>query len=263
MSFVHSLCSSSKGNSTYIGDKKSGILIDAGIGIRNFTKCLQIHDVEIDAIKAIFITHEHTDHIKGLPAICSKIDIPIYGSRETLEQLIQKDMVNSKSNLNEINKRTVEVSDMQIQAFSTPHDSVNSLGYSILTSECKKICVCTDLGDVTDEVYGNLTGSDFVLLESNYDEVMLTHGDYPYFLKQRISSKNGHLSNDICSKTLVRLLNDGTSKFMLGHLSEKNNRPEIALQSALCELSLSGAKLNTDYTLIVAPIKSVGDIISL
>lgn len=261
MAFIHSLCSSSKGNSTYIGDQSAGILIDAGIGIRAFTSCLQAHDIEPDAIKAIFITHEHTDHIKGLPAVLKRVSAPIYGSRETLEQLIDKGMVGCGADLNEINRHVVCAAGMEIAAFSTPHDSANSTGYHIIMPDGKQVAVCTDLGDVTDEVYNGLRGCECVLLESNYDEGMLTYGDYPYFLKQRISSGNGHLSNDVCSKTLVRLLNDGTKSFLLGHLSENNNRPELALQSALCELSLAGARLGTDYSLMIAPIKSAGQLV--
>lgn len=263
MTFVHSLCSSSKGNSTYIGNPDCGILVDAGIGIRNFTSNMQINNTGINAIKAIFITHEHSDHTKGLIAISKRLDVPIYGSRETLEQLIAKDLVTASADLNEINKRSVSIGSMEITAFSTPHDSANSLGFSITDQSGKRICICTDLGKMTDEVYDSVKGCDFILIESNYDETMLTFGDYPYFLKHRIASDSGHLSNEMCSKTLPRLLKDGTTKFLLGHLSENNNRPEIALQASLSELFNTGAKLNGDYILSVAPVRSVGEIIEV
>ncbi len=263
MAYVYPLCSSSKGNSTYIGDKNSGVLIDAGIGIRNFTSHLQMQNIELNAIKAIFITHEHTDHTKGLTTILKKINVPIYGSRETLQQLIEKNLVNGTSDLNEINKKSVSIADFEVSAFTTPHDSVHSLGYKITTNDDKKLCVCTDLGHMPDDVYDNLKGSDFILLESNYDDAMLTYGDYPYFLKQRISANNGHLSNKMCSQTLTRLLADGTTKFILGHLSENNNRPHLALETALSELSNVGAIHNQDYILSIAPVKCVGEIIEV
>lgn len=263
MSFVHSLCSSSKGNSTYIGDTKSGILVDVGVGIRIFTNALKLGSIEPRAIKAIFITHEHIDHVKGLKALTKVINVPIYGSKETLQSLIDKDLINPDADLNEINCREICTSDMQIAAFSTPHDTQKSLGFKITTPQDKTACICTDLGEVTQEVYQSLCGSDFILLESNYDYTLLTHGDYPYFLKQRIWSNNGHLSNDDCSKTLVRLIKDGTTNFLLGHLSEKNNRPELALQAALSELLSSGARLDTDYHLAIAPVRSEGNIITI
>lgn len=263
MAFVHSLCSSSKGNSTYIGDKESGILIDAGIGIRSFNSTLQLAGVSKDAIKAIFITHEHSDHIKGLSAILKNINVPIYASVETLEQLIEKRIVTAYSDLNELKDGEVTVADMNITAFSTPHDSANSQGYCIQTKEGDNLCFCTDLGGITDEIFAKLSRSKLVFLESNYDTAMLTHGDYPYYLKHRIASSRGHLSNEECSKTLARLIECGTTKFILGHLSLNNNRPELAFQAALCELLQCGAKINSDYSLMVAPPNSIGEIITI
>lgn len=249
---IYSLCSSSKGNATFVGDKTSGILVDVGISMRDLQWCLGLDDIETNAIKAIFITHEHSDHIKGLSMISRKLGVPIYASRETLEKIIEKDLVSVESNLNEINRLSVCFANLEVSAFTTPHDSAHSLGFCIRTNEQKQLCICTDLGHLSHEVYANLQGSDTVLLESNYDETMLMYGTYPYSLKRRIKSKNGHLSNDDCSKTLVQLLEDGTTKFILGHLSENNNRPEIALEAALRELSNAGATQNKDYILEIA-----------
>ncbi len=262
MTSIYSLCSSSKGNCTYIGDQSKGILIDCGIGIRIFTNYMQTYDIAQDALQAIFITHEHTDHIKGLSAILKKWNVPVYASRETLEELVAKDAVSSSANLNEINKRSVCYADMEISAFTTPHDSVHSLGYKLITNEQKQACICTDLGYMPDEVYDNLKGSDFVLLESNYDETMLKMGGYPYFLKQRILSESGHLSNENCTHTLKRLINDGTTNFLLGHLSEQNNLPHLALSSAVDGLSEIGAIHKKDYTLSVAPVRSTGAVVN-
>lgn len=260
MSYVYSLCSSSKGNCTYIGDKKSGVLVDIGIGIRDFTRFLEIQSIELSSVKAIFITHEHTDHIKGLTTILKKINVPIYASKGTLEQLIYKKIVNGTADLNEINKRSVCVDDIEISAFQTPHDAAHSLGFRVQTKQDKKICVCTDLGHMTDEIYSNLKASDFILLESNYDDMMLHNGDYPYFLKSRISGNHGHLSNEHCSRALTSLLKDGTSRFLLGHLSENNNRPHLAYETAIAGLQSIGAEVKKDYQLSVASVKCNGDI---
>lgn len=263
MAFAYSLCSSSKGNSTYIGSKTSGILIDAGLSLRGFRQKMNFIGIEPSAIKGIFITHEHTDHIKGLKAIGALVGAPIYGSRETIESLIEKNLVPVDAEIYEINKKTVELQDICIHAFSTPHDSVHSLGYTMQFCDGKTAAVCTDLGCVTDEVYASITGKDFVLLESNYDEHMLMFGGYPYMLKKRISSSLGHLSNENCADTLVELLNSGTTKFMLGHLSEQNNQPQLAMRSALDALLKTGAQLGRDYILTVAKAQSAGDIVEI
>ncbi|MEG2813242.1 MAG: MBL fold metallo-hydrolase [Oscillospiraceae bacterium] len=263
MAFLYTLCSSSKGNCSYVGDKKSGILIDAGVGIRAFTKDLQLNGINDNAVKAIFVTHEHCDHTKGLLSISRKFSIPIYGSKKTLDALIKKNVVPDNATLFEINKKCVEIENLQVSAFKTPHDSVHSLGYKIKTENDKSLCFCTDLGCITDEVYQNLKSSDVVLLESNYDDMMLKYSDYPTVLKQRIKGVYGHLSNEMCSKTLTRLLNDGTKNFVLGHLSQNNNKPELAMKSALDELSKSNAVLSKDYILTIAPAFTVGNSIEI
>lgn len=263
MAFLYTLCSSSKGNCSYIGDEKSGVLIDAGIGIRGFTKGLLLNGIDDDAVKGIFITHEHSDHTKGLLAISKKSSIPIYGSKKTLDALIEKNFVPENVQLFEIDKKSVEIANMQISAFKTPHDSVDSVGFKLKTQNDKSLCFCTDLGCVTDEVYANLKSSDIVLLESNYDDEMLRYSDYPMYLKQRIKGVNGHLSNKMCSKTLSRLLTDGTKNFVLGHLSQNNNKPELAMQSALDELLKSKAVFSKDYILTIAPAQTVGNLIEI
>lgn len=263
MPFVYSLCSSSKGNSTYIGDQRQGILIDAGLSLRQFTRQLAFHSIDPTAVQAIFITHEHSDHIRGLASIANLLKVPVYGSRETLEWLLNREHIPAGATVMEINRKAAEFAGLSVTAFTTPHDSVHSLGYRITFSNGKTACMCTDLGCVTDEVYQNLCGSDFVLLESNYDEVMLETGSYPWFLKRRIFSENGHLSNRDCAQTLLDLFGNGTTRFLLGHLSEQNNRPEIALQASLSALSKTGAIIGEDYILSVARRQSIGEIIEV
>lgn len=263
MAFVYPLCSSSKGNCTYIGDKDSGILIDAGVGPRNFTSLLRLLDIVPSAVKAIFITHEHSDHISGLKKITSMINVPVFGTRETLEQLILKDAVSEECNLYEIMKRKKAVCNFEIGAFETSHDSVHSVGYTINTNDNKKISVCTDLGYVSERVNKNLLGSDIVLLESNYDEFMLFNGIYPEYLKRRIHGEQGHLSNDLASVEIKKLIDNGTKRFILGHLSEENNRPDVALRHTVNYLTQYGMVVDSDYKITVAPKKSIGKIIEV
>lgn len=266
-SFVYSLCSSSKGNATYVGNRSSGILIDAGLSLRQLKRHLSLQEIDPCAIQAIFITHEHSDHIQGLCAIADLLKVPVYGSRETLAELVKKGCLPPGSTAMEISRKTAEIAGMAVHAFHTPHDSARSLGYHIEfcsgSSSGKTACICTDLGCVTDEVNENLEGCDFVLLESNYDEAMLETGSYPPFLKRRIFSDRGHLANCDCADTLIRLFNSGTTKFLLGHLSEQNNRPEIAYATSLAAVSKTGAVLGEDYILSVARRQNIGEIIEL
>ena len=145
-----------------------------------------------------------------------------------------------------------QVGALEIESFDTPHDSVHSLGYRISTPDGRRLTVATDLGYISDPVRERLTGSDLVLIESNYDQRMLSVSDYPYQLKKRIASNIGHLSNEDCSGELSRLVRTGTTRLVLGHLSQNNNLPELAYQTAQCSLSMSGMQEGRDYLLQVA-----------
>lgn len=259
---LYSLCSSSKGNCTYIGEGNTGILIDAGFGIRNYANSMALAGLDPGSVQAVFVTHEHSDHISGLRKLCEKYRLPVYGSKGTLLEVLHKDAVCADTKLYEINRRSVQVGDLDVSAFHTPHDSAESLGYTIRCGS-KKICICTDLGHITPEVDQELVGSDFVLLESNYDQDMLFQGSYPPFLKERIASLQGHLSNGDCAKQLARLICSGTSHFLLGHLSKENNRPQLALQSAVTYLTGQGMLLEQDYRLSVAPERNIGRVIEI
>lgn len=253
MARIYPLFSSSKGNSTYIGNKTSGILIDAGVTYKRLLEAFSRSELDFSAVQAIFVTHNHIDHIKGLSVITKKWDIPVFAQEKTLEYLVRNDMIHSSAC--EIND-AVTVGNMEISCFSTPHDTEQSCGYRIHTEDGKKCAVCTDLGEVTQDVAENLHGCDLVLLESNYDENMLRNGPYPYPLKQRISSSHGHLSNIACGEHAKTLISNGTTRIILGHLSQENNMPDIADRTV--EQSLSGFTRNKDYLLEVAPVETVG-----
>lgn len=263
MSYIYSLCSSSKGNSTYIGDKKSGVLVDVGISMRALKRSLEFRDIPLSAIKAIFITHEHVDHIKGLCTVGEQLKLPIYGSRDTLLHLIHNNLIPKNAEAIEINRRAKQVAGMNIKAFHTPHDCADSLGFRFELENGKAAGVCTDLGEMTDEVFNGLLGAEAVLLESNYDENMLMFGGYPYFLKQRIKSTNGHLSNADCAINTVRLLQNGTKRFILGHLSENNNTPLLAYTNSLESLTEAGAVIERDFTLTTAAVRTIGDAVEI
>lgn len=263
MHLIYPICSSSKGNATYIGTRKQGVLIDCGIGVRNLTNALKLNDIPLSAVQAVFVTHEHSDHIKGLARLGETIPLAVYGNVPTLREVIAKNAVGSLAKLKEIDKKPTTVCDMEIRPFHTSHDSADSMGYHVTFPDGKRFCLCTDLGAISETVAENLQDSDLVLLESNYDENLLLHGNYPPYLKERIRSGRGHLSNADCAAELKLLLNAGVQHFLLGHLSEENNRPELALSASAAALTACGARLDSDCTLSVAPRMTVGKAVEL
>lgn len=247
------LFSGSSGNSYYIGSAKAGILIDTGRSAKQITGMLQNCGIEISAVKAIFVTHEHSDHIAGLRVFASRFHLPVYASCGTLTALDSMGCLNDKFEYSIINSDGIECAGMEIKPFHISHDSAECLGYRIETSDGRKIALSTDLGYLSDEVRSQLTGADMVVLESNHDVGMLQNGPYPYPLKRRILSNTGHLSNKDCSAELDGLVQKGSTRFILAHLSAENNTPDLAYQTALCSLTMSGMKQGKDFELFVAP----------
>lgn len=250
--FFYSLCSSSKGNANFLGDASGGILFDAGIGIRNFSKALSLAELEPGCIRAILVSHDHSDHVHGLEAISTRYGIPVYGSRGTLESLLKKGTLSGKQQLFALDG-PAEVAGFYVTPFATPHDSVGSIGFHVDCENGLSAAVCTDLGYPSDTVMRGILGCDFVMLESNYDRKMLLNGGYPPFLKQRINSRSGHLSNDQCAQTTEQLIRSGTKKVLLAHLSEENNRPEVARAHSTDYLAGRGIREGEDFRLEVLP----------
>lgn len=253
MAKIATLFSSSKGNCTYVGCSGGALLVDAGVSLRQLETAMCFSSLDISKIKGILITHEHTDHIKGLYMLLKKYRLTVYASPGTLQALAEKEALPPGCEPVEIVCRESEIGGMQVKPFYTSHDSAESTGYIITTTDQKKISVATDLGCVTNDVFSELCKSDLVMLESNYDERMLLNGSYPQHLKVRIASKIGHLSNYECGKTVVKLLKSGTARFVLAHLSEENNTPLIAYQNTLSELVSEGAVIGKDFLLDIAP----------
>lgn len=251
MSRICPLYSGSSGNCTYLGGGKDGILIDAGVSCRKILSGLQQIDVDPGQIRAILVTHEHTDHIKGLRILLKKLPVPVYGSRETLEYIEQNDLVPPTAELREI-ADTMEIARMEITPFDTSHDCAHSLGFRIHMADDRLVGYATDTGCITDAVDRGLSGCDVVVLESNYDRGMLQSGRYPYHLKRRIASPKGHLSNEDCATQIARLVKSKATRFILAHLSRENNLPDIAYQSSLSQLLLEQMKPGIDFTLDVA-----------
>jgi len=251
MSRFCSLFSSSSGNCTYIASASTGILIDCGVSAKRIENALKSREIAPKFLKGIFVTHEHRDHISGIKIFASRYNIPVFSTEGTLLEMEKSDILTGKFNADVISYNGMEIGDIFIKPFKTPHDTPESCGYTLKMPDERKISVTTDIGHITDEITRNITGSDLILLESNHDIGMLQNGPYPYLLKRRILSDYGHLCNEKCAETVVNLLKTGTSRFFLGHLSEQNNLPDLAFQTAFNALTEEGAKFGTDYTLEV------------
>lgn len=260
---IVSLCSSSKANCTYIEQGGDGILVDVGCSFKALRDGLSKIDRDISKIKAVVITHEHSDHIAGLFQLTKNTDIPVYASEGTMDRLISGEKVSRPANLHLTSELENAPVSFSIRAFRTPHDSAESVGYTFTAGETKA-AVCTDLGHITSEVRENLLGCRFVLLESNYDPQMLIRNlKYPPATKERIRSKLGHLSNGESGAFARELLRSGTTSLLLGHLSQQNNTPEIAYQCMINSLAEIGAQVNRDFLLEIAAVQGNGKVLAV
>lgn len=252
MARICPLYSGSSGNSTYIGTPSGGIIIDAGASLKGIESALNAAGGKLEEIKAVAVTHEHIDHVKGLKTLLNKTKIPLIATQKTINALIALDKVPSGIRVIGIEDKPIDIEGIQIKRFATSHDCEGSSGYTINLPDGKKIAVCTDLGVVTNVVREAIRKSDVVLIESNHDIDMLKKGPYPPALKTRILSEKGHISNVACAAELGGLLESGTQRFILGHLSQKNNTPLIAKVCAESALMDIGAQNGRDYLLKVA-----------
>ena len=252
-----SLFSSSSGNSTYIGSAKTGILIDAGVSAKRMKEALLTRDIDPSALGGIFITHEHSDHIKGVRILASTYKIPVYATEGTMSSLEENGVVTSKFPFEVISYEGIEIGDIFIKPFRTPHDSRESCGYRIEFADGQKAAVATDIGKITDEIRSNLLGCESVMLESNHDIGMLQNGPYPYALKRRILSEVGHLSNIACADMAAELVSKGTVRIYLGHLSQDNNFPDLAYQTNLSAIrEKTGAVVGRDFLMEVNKVEN-------
>ena len=245
------LYSGSKGNSTYIEHQDTRILIDAGVSTKKITEALRNIDIDIATIDAILVTHEHSDHIKSIAMISNKFDIPIFSTSRTWAEMDLKVKEENRRKL--IKNQKFFIKDIEIKAFNIPHDAVDPVAYSFF-AEDKKMTVATDIGHITKDVLENLENNEVLLIESNYDESMLRAGKYPFFLKERILGNFGHLSNNTSAKVIEYLAKQGTKNFILGHLSEENNFPELARENVISRLKQTGI-YNQELSIEIAGVR--------
>lgn len=235
------LYSGSSGNSIFISAGGANILIDAGKNARKLCEALDLIGVSPDSLDAIFITHEHSDHISALEVFLKKHPVPVHVSEASAKKLLSRGLAQiDESLVIHTPVFTQKIKELEISSFVTPHDSMGSVGYRLSFEENgarREIGIATDIGYVSDSVLGGLEGCESIVVESNHDVEMLKSGPYPYDLKKRILSKRGHLANEDCALLLSRLCANGTKNILLAHLSEENNDPEIAYDEACSAIS--------------------------
>ena len=244
-----SISSGSSGNCIYVSSDRTRILVDVGISKKSVNDGLNLIKVNPNSIDGILLTHEHLDHYRGVGIFSRAYDIPVYLNGRTYEVISSKLMNINKINI--IDNGEFVIGDLDIKSFNLPHDAVDPVGYSIMNSK-KKISIATDMGYVSNEIFENLKDSNIVLIESNYNEDMVKVSPYPYYLKQRILSNTGHLSNDECAKVVVNLVECSRKHIILGHLSNTNNFPELAYKTVENGLINNGFKIGRDLNLTIA-----------
>lgn len=221
------LASGSKGNALFLGTSQTRILIDAGLSASSIVKKLLEIDIPIDTIQAILITHEHSDHIKGVELLSQKWKIPIFANAETAKVLLKS--LKTKPRLKIFTTgEPFFFEDLEIMPFSIPHDTVDPVAFVIQTMGCK-IGICADLGYVTSLVRKMLERCDYLYLEANHQPAMVHACPRPAVYKERVLSRQGHLSNEECARLLTVLSHEGLRHIYLAHLSSECNSEELAL----------------------------------
>ena len=255
------LFSGSSGNCTYLGTPQGGLLVDAGVSAKRIKESLLARGVDPATLGGICVTHEHTDHTRGLKVFLKQFPIPVYATRGTAQALLDHDLLPPNVTVVPIGDHAAEVADMSVTAFLTPHDSAQSCGFRVAFSDGRCAAIATDMGFVAPSVVKALVGADLVHIESNHDVRMLQCGPYPYHLKCRVLGQGGHLSNEACADLLPTLLEGGTTRFVLSHLSRENNVPALAYQVSAASLAHTGATIGNDCLLSVAAPESVEGIL--
>lgn len=257
---LYSIISGSSGNCSLITNGKTNILVDCGTSGKRTSEALQKLAISDKVLNSIVVTHEHTDHTKGVGILARKLKIPIYATSGT-HMNMDLGKISDEQIQVVVPDATYDIAGIGITPFSIPHDAQEPCGY-VFSYGNERIAVATDIGIMTDNILSRISGCKSVLLESNHDIDMLRFGDYPYALKKRILSDIGHLSNESAAQAAYELVKSGTEHIMLGHLSDKNNTPEIAQMVTHSYLSDRNVNIGKDVTLQVAGRYSITEFIT-
>lgn len=236
------LASGSTGNVLYLGTNKAKILIDVGLSFKKITEKLSEINVDIDEIDAVLLSHEHADHIKGLEMIVKKLNVPVLCNSDTAKAVLSSIAVEPEFKIFSTGEE-FQFADMDIHPFSIQHDTLDPVGFTIFVDNMK-IGICTDLGFVTRLIEHHLLDCDYLYIEANHDEKMVHNCSRPMLYKQRVLSRQGHLSNQACAKLLKTVYHGGLKHVYLAHLSSECNTPDLALDTVTDILKKDGKQLD-------------------
>lgn len=253
MTYFCTLASGSEGNCALYVNGRQRILVDAGKNTKYINDALRQLALSVHDLTHILITHSHSDHVSALPVLLKHIRATLVCSDETFSAIAGRLPFGVPVQLFTPGEG-FWLGQVPVKTFATSHDAPGSCGY-VLGQGSEQVAVCTDLGTMSGEIFETIRGSRVVLLESNHDGEMVKNGPYPYPLKVRILSDEGHLSNRFAAKVAVRLAESGTKTVLLAHLSAENNRPELALETVQSALREAGAVIQV----VLAPRSSVGE----
>ena len=261
-----SIASGSSGNCIYVGSNKTNLLIDTGISGKKVEFGLNSLDLTTKDLDGIFVTHEHSDHIKGLGVIARKCVVPIYATPGTIKAMEESGSLGKlpEGIFHEIQgDKEYQIGDLTVHPFHISHDAAEPVGYRVNQGE-HSVGIATDMGVYDEYIVDNLKGLDALLLEANHDVNMLQVGSYPYYLKRRILGERGHLSNETAGKLLCRLLHDGMKDILLGHLSKENNYEALAYETVCSEVTMGDNPYKAkDFRIAVAHRDSASKVVEL
>lgn len=243
---IHVLASGSTGNATFIRLGDANILIDAGISARRIKNSLAAIDMNVEDLDGVLITHEHRDHVAGLTTLTKKYRLPVYTRPGTWQAMYCRKDLPTECCFDL--ESSLEIKSVKIESFDILHDAADPIGFNLYYKDTK-CSLATDLGFVTNTVKTALSGADAIVFESNHDVEMLKTGSYPWHLKKRIMSNRGHLSNVDAGWTLAKLDRKSHTDVFLAHLSQENNRPELAQRTVEEILTQQGCVLGEEVAI--------------
>ena len=246
--------SGSSGNCYYLATEDDALLIDMGVGLRGLRRNCHLYGVSLSKVRHVLITHDHADHIKSVGSFSHDYQIPVYATREVHRGISRNYCVTRKlaPELTRMVEKgvTAQVGAFSVTPFGVPHDSSDNVGYFVEAGGTN-FCLMTDAGYITDEMQTFIARAENLVIEANHDEEMVMNGPYPMFLKTRILSRTGHLSNKSCGEAIARNMTERLRRVWLCHLSEENNHPELARKTVETLLRGYGIAAGTDIQLVV------------
>ena len=258
--------SGSSGNCYYLGTATDGLIIDIGIGIRTLKKYCREYGIQLNSVKRILITHDHADHIKSVGALSHDMNLPVYATCKVHEGIDHNYCVTRKVSADHKKElvvgESVQLGDFCVRPFAVPHDASENVGYEIGV-EGITFVVLTDVGSITDDIKQAINRANYLVIEANHDVEMLKNGPYPKYLKERIASGIGHLSNTECGKVLAENMTERLKHVWLCHLSEENNHPELARKTVDATLRSYGIIAGKDLELEVLKRKMPSEVYEL